>query len=38
MDGSSIVHLKNQLAKLKGERDELGSDVMEERNIISGME
>lgn len=38
MDGSAIVNLKNSLNRLRQERDEITNDVMEEKNIISGMD
>jgi hypothetical protein len=38
MDGSSLSQLKNQIMRLKQERDELMNDTMEERNIVAGME
>jgi predicted RNase H-like nuclease (RuvC/YqgF family) len=38
MDGSAIAQLRNSLNRLRAERDELTTDVMEERNIIASME
>lgn len=38
MDGSAIAQLKNQLIKLKDERDELGNDVQEERTVVATMQ
>lgn len=38
MDGQVIVQLKTSLSKLKRERDDLTTDVMDERNIINNME
>lgn len=38
MDGSALAQLKSQLARLRQERDELQSDVADERNVVAGME
>jgi len=38
MDGTVIVQLRTSLNRLRSERDELLTDVMEERGVIGSME
>lgn len=38
MDSSAITQLKTQLVKLKEEREELASDVDEEKSVVSSMQ